>query len=960
LLPDVVSIELVAARNDPRRLEALVAKLPLQALVLIGYLLGFCVDLLASSMESEPEIERHLFCHMFAGVIIGRKQSVAKTEWIVSKESDELVATLECLLNQFSTIWRSALVPEKVVGEAPARSSFASSSSIQPGSRNAKTGLKPLMGQRKSLRRSSISADWVDYDNASGLVVLGPKEKKTVHSGVFLMDSSREPSGDVVDVAWVSVVFGTVEKHYPPMSVARLASLFVADWNRDRDAANLLETHNCQLVVMRPEGLSLPLASDVVPQPGTSLMLLSSGRLDVAVPASGKSSHSPDSALGDVSSVSPRASLGSGSSPSPTSTPSPPPLRIPMPAKYVPLRGRPDQISRRRAKTVAQSGVRPRSKSLEAIAVQGSANSSSSPLSPEEDVRVAPEKSTQLSPPEEELVSPVVPEKIVPEKTVHFPASKLKASLQSSPSLSNMSPTSGVKDLRTRSFSINKPIAKQQSGELHARGASTTESTTPPTKMSLRLTERKESSEAMRHGTRATSVSSDGGTTPREKLSMMKRLIGKKKGPQPPLPDSPNCSVLWNSVKLVVVGQENVGKTHLCRQMENSKYETNISTDGIEIGSWNTGKGKNLVSFITLDFGGQEIFYPTHQFFLTSRCVYIIAFRVDKDDYMDRVMYWVRTIEQSVQYSSSPPIVLVGTHRDDPSVTEARLAAIHAELEVVARKCRLIKDILFVSCTKGTNIQQLKGTLMQVSVSARLALEPVPRFYVDLWEALTEASMETPFCSFKEYRDMAQNLGVPMEAFNVVTRFLHDVGRLIYFGSSDSQQLSDTVVLDPGWLAARMSDIISFKQSWSGGVVDRARLQIVWKQYDQRRQDEMLSLLERFQVVFFTRGRNVTDPALIIVPSLLPESVDLSVVAKGLTPALALMLRRRIYNFNWIPLGFSARLVALFHNVRHFKVSERWRRGLVLSNASDPTERGLLGKNARKKFFFRFFPFFFK
>lgn len=130
------------------------------------------------------------------------------------------------------------------------------------------------------------------------------------------------------------------------------------------------------------------------------------------------------------------------------------------------------------------------------------------------------------------------------------------------------------------------------------------------------------------------------------------------------------------------------------------RYETNISTDGIEVGSWNTGKGKNLITFSTFDFGGQEIFYPTHQFFLTSRCVYIIAFRVDKDDYLERLVYWVRTIEQSILYAASPPIVLVGTHRDDQSVTEARLATMQQELEAVAKRCRLIKDIVFVSCTK--------------------------------------------------------------------------------------------------------------------------------------------------------------------------------------------------------------------------------------------------------------------
>lgn len=54
------------------------------------------------------------------------------------------------------------------------------------------------------------------------------------------------------------------------------------------------------------------------------------------------------------------------------------------------------------------------------------------------------------------------------------------------------------------------------------------------------------------------------------KLSMIQRLMGKKKGPLPAVPDM-SQPVVWNNVKLVVVGQENVGKTHLCRQMENVK-----------------------------------------------------------------------------------------------------------------------------------------------------------------------------------------------------------------------------------------------------------------------------------------------------------------------------------------------------------------------------------------------------
>ena len=121
---------------------------------------------------------------------------------------------------------------------------------------------------------------------------------------------------------------------------------------------------------------------------------------------------------------------------------------------------------------------------------------------------------------------------------------------------------------------------------------------------------------------------------------------------------------------------------------------------------------------------------------------------------------------------------------------------------------------------------------------------------------------------------------------------------MIYFGASDTQHLANTVVLDPAWLAARMTDLISFKQNWQNGVVDMARLCIIWKQYDQARRDEILSLLERFHVVFFKRSRGkkgIVEAGEVIVPCLLPEAIDLSSVSRGLRPEAGLLLRRESF-----------------------------------------------------------------
>jgi internalin A len=94
----------------------------------------------------------------------------------------------------------------------------------------------------------------------------------------------------------------------------------------------------------------------------------------------------------------------------------------------------------------------------------------------------------------------------------------------------------------------------------------------------------------------------------------------------------------WNRLKLVVVGPENVGKTHLIHCLQKRDYPKNISTDGIEVEPMLLTKRIKLLIY---DFGGQEVFYPTHQFFLTDRSLYVVVFDLITAD-QNRVEYWLK------------------------------------------------------------------------------------------------------------------------------------------------------------------------------------------------------------------------------------------------------------------------------------------------------------------------------
>jgi Ras of Complex, Roc, domain of DAPkinase len=72
---------------------------------------------------------------------------------------------------------------------------------------------------------------------------------------------------------------------------------------------------------------------------------------------------------------------------------------------------------------------------------------------------------------------------------------------------------------------------------------------------------------------------------------------------------------------------------------------------------------RSKVIFSCWDFAGQEIYYSSHQFFLTAeRAVFLVVWDITTDPAQSRLHYWLH----SIQAHAGPdvPIVVVATHQD--------------------------------------------------------------------------------------------------------------------------------------------------------------------------------------------------------------------------------------------------------------------------------------------------------
>jgi Leucine-rich repeat (LRR) protein/GTPase SAR1 family protein len=127
--------------------------------------------------------------------------------------------------------------------------------------------------------------------------------------------------------------------------------------------------------------------------------------------------------------------------------------------------------------------------------------------------------------------------------------------------------------------------------------------------------------------------------------------------------------------KLILIGEAGSGKTSLARKIQNPAYElqpAESSTEGIEITRWGFASAihvgqkepKELIKrdfqVSIWDFGGQEVYHATHQFFLTHRSLYVLVADDRKED--TDFNYWLNIVEL---LSDNSPVLIVQNEKQD-------------------------------------------------------------------------------------------------------------------------------------------------------------------------------------------------------------------------------------------------------------------------------------------------------
>ena len=388
-----------------------------------------------------------------------------------------------------------------------------------------------------------------------------------------------------------------------------------------------------------------------------------------------------------------------------------------------------------------------------------------------------------------------------------------------------------------------------------------------------------------------------------------------------------------NEAKLLVVGNEAVGKTSLVRFLVDGKPcdEDEKRTSGIAKRAWTPEE--NGIRLNVWDFAGQEITRGTHQYFLTERSLYLLVLEDRRQD--DQSIYeWLKII---LNRGRNSPIIVV-INKSDEGKRELALPE-----EKLKNDYPQIAAFLRTSCKADEwskrSMRKLQETIVKTLADAP-ELQPirdeVPGGWLRVKENIARDAERRSVLELSDFIRLCERDAAPGETpgdaikteaeQRALLRVLHELGTIVAHGLSDNAMLPTVHILDPNWLTQGIYTILEHHVLHrQHGEFSRDQLKdwLPADKYPPRFFDFILSMMQddEIELCFPLEARG---KGWFLVPEALPvEGPDLS----GFFPDHCL---RFSYHYDLLPRGLMPRFIVKTHS-HACTPPMQWRTGVVLN-----------------------------
>ena len=349
--------------------------------------------------------------------------------------------------------------------------------------------------------------------------------------------------------------------------------------------------------------------------------------------------------------------------------------------------------------------------------------------------------------------------------------------------------------------------------------------------------------------------------------------------------------------KLLIVGEAGAGKTTLQRKLidKNSPLPNlEDSTRGIDIQSMSFSvDSENYLKLNLWDFGGQEIYTSTHQFFLTKRSLYLlVANNRRKDTVFEE---WLDIIK--VFGDESPLLIIHNEIAARPP--EAINFSGHQE-----------RYGSFLKAQFKTNLKSGKG-LKEIVDSIEFHVKKLPHVgtlmpkgWVSIRKELEKLAKVNSIIPVEKFYSICNDFDISdQQSANILSQYFHDIGVLLHF--QDDELLERIVILQNEWATKAVYKVLedSIVQS-NLGFVKKEDLKRIWNYKSWRKhRPELIHLMNKFELCYELKNNKNYH---YLIPQLCPAEPPIYNWNKKQNKVVR-------YEYDFLPRGLITRLAVRLH-----------------------------------------------
>ncbi|MDJ1506837.1 COR domain-containing protein [Xanthocytophaga agilis] len=319
---------------------------------------------------------------------------------------------------------------------------------------------------------------------------------------------------------------------------------------------------------------------------------------------------------------------------------------------------------------------------------------------------------------------------------------------------------------------------------------------------------------------------------------------------------------------------------------------------------------KKEVKINIWDFGGQEIYHSTHQFFLTKRPIYLLVWEARKEEDYNMFDYWLNIIKY---LSRNSPVIVVMNKCD------VRLK----DIDEFGLKKKFNNIITFtkVSCLTGEGLMQLMEMIQRNLVHLPHLADRLPKTWVNIRDNLYELNKD--YITLEEYFSICKEYNLTTKKALFLSEYLHDLGSILHF--IKDTMLENIVILNPEWATEAVYKLIDTKIiQISKGRFKIRDLRNIWdkEKYPTDKHHTLVRLMEKFDICF-----NIVSTEDYIIPELLPSAKPINF---DLTSHDSINNLRFEYRYNFMPAGILSRFICRLYYLIENEIF--WRNGVLLKH----------------------------